>query len=79
MKFHTKTTSCLEHSIAMEQPKPEELLARFEELSVLEAEFEDVELEISKSLVSNALRLFYDSSSVLACRIEPQMTKRRRQ
>jgi len=28
---------------------PEEVLARFEELSVLEAEFEDVELELSKT------------------------------
>lgn len=30
---------------------PEEVLARFEELSVLESEFEDVELELSKMVL----------------------------
>lgn len=32
-----------------EMEKPEELMARFEELSVLETEFEDVEVQISTS------------------------------
>lgn len=32
-----------------EMEKPEELMARFEELSVLETEFEDAELEIRES------------------------------
>lgn len=33
----------------MTEHNPEEVLARFEELSVLESEFEDVELELSKT------------------------------
>lgn len=46
----------LEHFIAtplplrngkMASPKPEDVAARFEELSILEVEFEDAELEIS--------------------------------
>ena len=37
------------HSDTMTAPiSPEETLARFEELSVLEEEFEDAELELSK-------------------------------
>jgi hypothetical protein len=32
----------------MSEHTPEEVLARFEELSLLEAEFEDVELELSR-------------------------------
>lgn len=42
----------IETSIAMcshtEHPGPEDLMAKFEELSVLETEFEEAELEISK-------------------------------
>ena len=34
--------------MAQEQGNAEEVLARFEELNVLESEFEDVELEISE-------------------------------
>lgn len=40
-------TSIAAHSSNMDQ-NPEELMARFEELSVLETEFEEVELEIRK-------------------------------
>jgi hypothetical protein len=32
----------------MEEHSPEEVLARFEELTVLESEFEDVEIELSE-------------------------------
>jgi hypothetical protein len=50
----------LENSIAvrtaaartMAELKPEEMLANFEELSVLEAEFEDAETEISEDAAS---------------------------
>lgn len=35
-------------SIMTDTQVPEELMARFEELGALEAEFEDVEVEISK-------------------------------
>ena len=50
----------------MEPQNPEELLSRFEELSVLEMEFDNVELEISKSLVSDAFQFVYGLSSILA-------------
>lgn len=39
----------------MADASPEEVLARFEELSVLEADFEDVELQIRESNMHNVL------------------------
>ena len=49
----------------MEPDKPEELLAKFEELSVLETEFEDVELEISESFTLKASFFFSFCDSLL--------------
>jgi hypothetical protein len=41
----------------MAEHKPEEVEARFEELSVLESEFEDVELELSETHRQHLLRV----------------------
>jgi hypothetical protein len=38
------------HNIKMADAAPEEVKARFEELSVLEAEFDDAELELSMAI-----------------------------
>jgi hypothetical protein len=43
---------------------PEELVARFEELTALESEFEDVESEISKSRTILLYLFWQDSSSI---------------
>ena len=43
--------------MSMMEVDPEEVMARFEELSVLEAETDDVELELSKAIaVSSSQR-----------------------
>lgn len=44
----SREANCYHTSKMAESDMPEELMARFEELKALEAEFEDAELEISK-------------------------------